>query len=164
MQHEDVGELIEYLFWARDRILAASAGLTESEFRSEATVTTRSLRATLAHQIECEWAWRIRLSVGSFPEGDVVATDYATLDAIIDRWRSEERELRSWFAGLSDLDLATKPPGDDNPLVLWRYLAYVVNHGTQQFAEAAVLLTRLGHSPGEIGFLAFCSSPGVLTA
>ena len=163
MRHEDVGELIEYLYWARDRILTASAALTESEFRSEATVTTRSLRATLAHQIECEWAWRIRLSAGSFPKGDLVPTDFATLDAIIDRWRSEERELRSWVAGLSDRDLATKPPGDDNPMAMWRYLAYVVNHGTQQFAEAAVLLTRLGHSPGEIGYLAFCSSPGVLT-
>jgi hypothetical protein len=28
---------------------------------------------------------------------------------------------------------------------------YVVNHGTRQFTEAAVLLTRLGRSPGEIG-------------
>ena len=30
---------------------------------------------------------------------------------------------------------------------------------TAQFTEAAVLLTRLGHSPGELGFLAFCSRP-----
>jgi hypothetical protein len=42
-------------------------------------------------------------------------------------------------------------------------LLYVVNHGTQQFAEAAVQLTRLGHSPGEIGYLAFCFSPGIAT-
>ena len=85
MRHEDVGELIEYLYWARDRILAASAALTDSEFRSRATVTTRSLRATLAHQIECEWAWRIRLSAGSFPKGDLVPTDFATLDAVVGR-------------------------------------------------------------------------------
>jgi hypothetical protein len=38
----------------------------------------------------------------------------------------------------------------------WRHLVYLVNHGTQQFSEAAVLLTRLGHSPGEIGYLDFC--------
>jgi uncharacterized damage-inducible protein DinB len=40
-------------------------------------------------------------------------------------------------------------------MALWRCLAYLVNHGTQQFAEAAVLLTRLGQSPGEIGCLAY---------
>lgn len=43
----------------------------------------------------------------------------------------------------------------------WRY--HLVNHGTQQFTEAAVLLSRLGHTPGEIGFLAFCSNPGIAT-
>ena len=158
MRHEDVGELIEYLFWVRDRILAATAALTPTEFRSGDAVTTRSLRATLAHQIECEWAWRIRLSQGAFPDGDVVPADYPTLDALADRWGQEERALRAWFGGLSDRDLAARPPGDGNPLARWRYLLYVVNHGTQQFTEAAVLLTRLGHSPGEIGYLEFCSS------
>lgn len=44
-----------------------------------------------------------------------------------------------------------------------RYLLYVVIHGIQQLTEAAVLLTRLGHSPGEIGYLAFCSNPGLPT-
>lgn len=159
MRHEEVGELIEYLFWVRDRILAASAELTDGEFQSRETVTTRDLRATLVHQLENEWAWRIRLSEGAFPVGDLLPTDYPTLDALVARWHREERDLRAWFDGLSDRDLETRPPGDDNTQALWRYLLYVVNHGTQQFAEAAVLLTRLGHSPGEIGYLAFCSNP-----
>jgi uncharacterized damage-inducible protein DinB len=158
MRHEEVGEFIDYLFWMRDRILAAAAALTEGEFRSADAVATRNLRATLVHQLECEWAWRIRLSGGSFPEGDLVPADYPTLDTLVDRWRREELELRTWFAGLSDRDLASKPSGDGNPLALWRYLVYVVNHGTQQFSDAAALLTRLGHSPGEIGYLAFCES------
>jgi uncharacterized damage-inducible protein DinB len=164
MRHEDVGDLIEYLFWMRDRILAASAELTDGEFRASETVTSRDLRATLAHQLENEWAWRIRLKEGSFPVGDVLPADYPTLDALVARWRRDEGSLRAWFDSLSDRDLATQPPGDDSPLALWRYLVYVVNHGTQQFAEAAVLLTCLGHSAGEIGYLAFCSGPGVSPA
>ena len=32
---------------------------------------------------------------------------------------------------------------------------HLVSHGIQQFSEAAVLLTRAGHSPGDIGFLEF---------
>jgi uncharacterized damage-inducible protein DinB len=160
MRHEDLGELVEYLFWMRDRILAAAAGLTDIEFRSSDTVTTRDLRATLVHQLENEWAWRIRLSEGEFPVGDILPTDYPTLDVLADRWRREKREFRAWFDDLSDADLATQPSGDDHPFALWRYLLYVVNHGTQQFTEAAALLTRLGHSPGEIGYLAFRSDPG----
>lgn len=157
MRHEDVVELIEYLFWLRDRILAASATLTEREFGSGETVTHRDLRGTLVHQLENEWAWRIRLSEGSFPSGDVLETETPTLGTLVDRWRREEQAWRAWLGGLSDGDLTVPPPGDDNPLLLWRYLVYVVNHGTQQFSEAAVLLTRLGHSPGEIGYLSFCA-------
>jgi uncharacterized damage-inducible protein DinB len=158
VRHRDVGEQIEYLFWARDRILEAASGLTPGEFRSIETVTNRSLRATLAHQVECEWAWRIRLSRGEFPDGDVLPTDFPTIDSLRDRWKQEERALRAWFEGLTDGDLAARPPGDGHPLSRWRYLLYVVNHGTQQFTEAAVLLTRLGRSPGEIGYLEFLST------
>ena len=158
MRHEEVAEQIEYLFWMRDRILAASAELTDDQFTAAESVTIRDLRATLAHQLENEWAWRIRLEEGSFPDGDILPADYPTLGALVARWCREEAGLRAWFDGLSDADLGRRPPGADDALARWRYLLAVVNHGTQQFSEAAVLLTRLGHSPGEISFLAFCST------
>lgn len=75
MRHEDVGALLDYLHWVRDRILATCGSLSESEFRPDATTVTRSLRATLVHQLENEWAWRIRLTGGSFPAGDLVPAD-----------------------------------------------------------------------------------------
>jgi len=157
MRHDDVREQLDYLAWVRDRVLTAAAALTDDEFRSSDTVTTRDLRGTLAHQLECEWAWRVRLTEGAFPEGDVLPASFPTLAALADRWGREASELRLWFDRLSEGDLAASPPGPDSPLPTWRYLFYVVNHGTAQFAEAAVLLTRLGHSPGELGYLAFCS-------
>lgn len=160
MQHEDLGALIDYGYWVRDRVLAAAASVPERAFRSADTVATRDLRATLVHQLENEWAWRVRLSEGTFPDGDLVPADYPTLALLVDHWHREERALRTWFDGLSDPALAERPPGDDNVLPTWRYLVYVVTHGIQQFSEAAVLLTRLGHSPGEIGFLEFSASHG----
>lgn len=159
MRHEDVGALLDYLYWVRDRILVACGPLSESEFNSDATMVTRSLRATLVHQLENEWAWRIRLTEGTFPSGDLIPADSPTLEALARHWHREEQALRTWFEGVSDLQLITRPPGDDNVLPLWQSLVYVVTHGIQQFTEAAVLLTRLGHSPGEIGFLRFCSDP-----
>lgn len=156
VRHDEVGEALEYLFWARDRILSAAQGLTDEEFRRDDTVTTRSLRATLVHQLECEWAWRIRLTFGSFPERGLVPESFETLGRLVERWLREERALRVWFEGLSEADLGAVPPQGSSPLSRARHLIYLVNHGTQQFSEAAVLLTRLGHSPGEIGYLAFC--------
>ena len=37
---------------------------------------------------------------------------------------------------------------------LWIYVMHPISHGSQQFSEV-VLLTRAGHSPGEIGFLEY---------
>lgn len=153
MLRDEVGDALAYLYWARDRI-ARAAARPHAAFRSEKPSATRSLRATLAHQVENEWAWRLRLRDGRFPSGDVVPEDDPTLGALLDRWHQEEREMRAWFAGLTEADLAARP--EDLPAT-WRCLLYGVNHGTQQFTEAALLLTQLGHSPGEIGYLAFCS-------
>lgn len=155
MQHEDVVALVDHLYWVRDRILTAAASMPEAEFRTPETSATRDLRATLVHQLENEWAWRIRLDSGAFPDNGLDPEDYPAPDVLAERWRREEHELRAWLGQLSDAQLAACPPGDDDLLPLWRYLVYVVTHGIAQFTEAAVILTRLGRSPGEIGFLRF---------
>jgi uncharacterized damage-inducible protein DinB len=161
MRHDEMGELVDYLFWVRDQVLAATASLADAEFRSGETVTTRDLSATLVHQLENEWAWRIRLSEGEFPAEGLDPEDYPALEVLVKRWHHEEQELRTWFERVSDRQLDTRPPGAENVLALWQYLVYVVTHGIQQFSEAAVLLTRLDHSPGEIGFLRFNSDRGL---
>ncbi len=157
MHRSEVAEALAYLYWARDRIVSAAGALSDEEFRKGEPAATRSLRSTLAHQVENEWAWRVRLSQGAFPAGDIAPGDYPTLSALMERWRHEERELLAWVDGLSEGDLAATPPGTDNLPATWRCLLYVVNHGTQQFTEAALVLTWLGRSPGDIGYLAFCS-------
>jgi uncharacterized damage-inducible protein DinB len=152
-----VAEAIDFLYWMRDRVVAAAGQLTDTEFCCDTPRATRSLRGTLAHQIECEWAWRIRLGSGAFPDGDVVAAEFASVGSLMRRWMVEEQCLRTLLTALDDAALEGPPPGPDNPLAMWRYLLYVVNHGTQQLTEAALLLTQLGHSPGDLGYLAFCA-------
>lgn len=63
--------------------------------------------------------------------------------------------MRSWIDGLTDEQLAAPPPGELSPLPLSSYVMHLLSHGIQQFSEAAVLLRRSGHSPGDIGFLEF---------
>ncbi len=159
MDRASIGEALEYLYWARDRIAVAAAALTDAEFCCEVPRATRTLRGTLAHQVECEWAWRIRLGQGAFPHGDVLPDDFATLGDLLARWRLDESALLALVDGLSDADLEANVTVGAGSVATWRCILYVVNHGTQQFTEAALLLTQLGHSPGEIGYLAFCSRP-----
>jgi uncharacterized damage-inducible protein DinB len=152
-------ELFDYLYWARDRVLDAAAGLSESEFVAPETVTNRDLRATLVHELDVQWSWRERLrGVPSEVWGELVelkADDYPTVESVAEHWHRDETEMRAWLGALADADLAAPPPNERPRFPLSYYVLHLVSHGIQQFSEAAVLLTRAGHSPGDIGFLEF---------
>ncbi len=156
MRKDDVALLFDYLFWLRDRILAAAAQLPLTDFTSTETVATRDLRATLVHELDVQWSWRERLGAGAFPDADdLKPQDYETVAAVADHWRREEAEMRRWLDSLTEEQLGAPPPGKPDELLLWYYAMHLLSHGIQQFSEAAVLLTQAGHSPGDTGFLQF---------
>jgi uncharacterized damage-inducible protein DinB len=162
MQKADVDVLVDYLYWMRDRILTAAEKLEHAWFVSPETVTTRDLRATLVHELDVEWSWRERLRGASAESWDSTAElkpqDYPSLEAVAEHWRRDEAEMRSWIDGLTDADLTSPPPGAEDQYPLWYYVMHLVSHATQQLSDAAVLLTRAGRSPGDIGFLEFAEA------
>jgi uncharacterized damage-inducible protein DinB len=160
MRTAEATTLFDYLYWARDAILGAAAQLDDAAFTSPETVTNRDLRATLVHELDVQWSWRERLRGADWGEwgedAELRAEDYPTVSDVIEHWRRDEAEMRTWLAGLTDADLDAPPVRDeDRGQPLWIYVMHLISHGMQQFSEAAVLLTRAGHSPGEIGFLEF---------
>jgi uncharacterized damage-inducible protein DinB len=43
--------------------------------------------------------------------------------------------------------------GSENKRLRWVMMLHVVNHGTQHRSEVALMLTILGHSPGDMEIL-----------
>jgi len=87
-------------------------------------------------------------------------TDYPTAKALIDHWRRDEYEMKAWLTTLDDERLSQVH--DLNPgstpterFPLWYYLLHIHAHTQQQMSDAAVLLTRMRQSPGNIDFLDF---------
>ncbi len=163
MRVSEATTLFDYLYWIRDRILRAAAELEDDEFTAPDTVTNRDLRATLVHELDVQWSWRERLRGADWEEwgesAELRGEDYPTVAAIAEHWARDERETRVWLAGLADDDLDAPPVRDeDRAQPLWIFVMHLVSHGIQQFSEAAVLLSRAGHSPGDIGFLEFIQS------
>jgi uncharacterized damage-inducible protein DinB len=118
-----------------------------------------SLRATLVHMLSAEWIWRSRWQ-GTSPMEDLREEDLPTLRALRERWREEERQMRAFLATLGEEDVQrvveyTNTKGQTYAAPLWQMMGHLVNHGTQHRSEAAMLLSRLGHSPGDMDLLIF---------
>jgi uncharacterized damage-inducible protein DinB len=162
MRISEATALFDYLYWTRDAILAAAAELDAGEFTGTDTVTTRDLRATLVHELDVQWSWRERLKGADWdewgPDADLTADDYPTIESLREHWTRDEADMRAWLASLTDADLDAPPVREEDRLPLWHFVMHLISHGIQQFSEAAVLLTRAGHSPGDIGFLEFVAS------
>ena len=164
MTVDEATTLFEHLYWTRDRLLDAVSGLDASAFTSAETVTHRDLRATLVHELDVQWSWRERLKGADWeewgPDAELTADDYPTPASLVEHWHRDEDVMREWLDGLTDADLDAPPVRDEDRQPLWQYVMHLYSHGLQQFSEAAVLLTRLGHSPGDIGFLEFVQATG----
>jgi uncharacterized damage-inducible protein DinB len=160
MNHSDVVTLFDHLYFIRDHVLDA-ADDAAVPFGDEPAPTIRNLRATLVHELDVEWSWRVRLRQDdrrdfSSADEDLRPEDFATLRALRERWAADEVEMRAWLDSLSDDDLAgpcrTERSGS-HPF--WFHLQHLYSHGIQQLSDAAVLLTAAGRSPGELDFLEF---------
>lgn len=158
MQRSDITILFDAMYWTNGKLLDAAGRLTPGQFAAASDATTRDLRATLVHELDVEWSWRLDLQ-GRIDEDEAELNpeDFPDVASLRERWEEDEAEMRAWLGTLSDGDLESEVASaftrDRRPL--WHYLVHILTHATQQQADAATLLTAAGHSPGEIGFLEF---------
>jgi len=160
MHKSDIQLLNAYNDWATARVLQAAEQAGATAFTAPAGLSHGSLRGTLVHILAAEIIWRQRWQAQSSPSSLLTGGEFANLEDLRQRWTVEEQARRAYLDGLADVDLNRtlhyqNTRGIAYQNVLWQLIVHVVNHGTQFRAEAAVALTRLGHSPGDLDLLAF---------
>ena len=88
---------------------------------------------------------------------DFRADGFADGGALRARWAAELAAMRAHLATLTDDDRAGPyrftRQRTAHELPRWAIFAQLVTHSTQHRAEAAALLTDLGHSPDDLDFL-----------
>jgi len=151
--------LYDYNCWANAKILEAAEQVSEAQFIEETPESHGSLRGTLVHVLGAEWIWRSRWQ-GTSPTENLREEDLPTREALRERWREEERQVRAFLNALHEEEVQrvvqyTNTIGQTYAAPLWQMMGHLVNHGTQHRSEAAVILSRLGYSPGDLDVLIF---------
>jgi uncharacterized damage-inducible protein DinB len=153
-----IRELYDYNCWANERILSAVAGVPAEQFAS-ARLGYCNLRDTLVHVFSAERRWRSRWQ--GQPNAPMLTVEDVPTPAVLRQlWEAEQPIMRVYLATLCDLDLSdtisySTAKGRTITSTRWHTMVHMINHGTQHRAELALLLTELGHSPGNIDLNVF---------
>jgi uncharacterized damage-inducible protein DinB len=151
MDLQDVHTLIDFHYWARDRMLDAVEPLTAEQFTRNLGSSFGSVRDTVAHIYAAEWIWLCRWqgeSPTGLPSPDIFP-DVATARA---KWREHEATLRGFFEnvdreGINRVIEFKTSAGTAMAFVLWQMLQHVVNHASYHRGQVTTLLRQLGAAP-----------------
>ena len=155
---EGIRNLYAYSAWANARILDTAEQLTPEQFTSSGDGFD-SIRDTLVHTASAQWLWLERWRETS-PRELWDPAGFADVAALRIRWEEVEAAMSEYVATLRERDLArvvsyVNFQGERWAYPLWQQLLHQVNHATQHRSEAALLLTRLGYSPGWLDLLVY---------
>jgi len=157
---EEFLTLFDYNFWANEKILAAAGQISQHEFKAPAGLSHDSICGAMAHVLAAEMVWRQRCQLGYSPTSLLTGDDIDDLESLRARWEPEMAAWQPYLAQLTESDLQAQvqyrtTSGQVKYDPCWQLLLHVVNHGTQFRSEAAVALSRIGHSPGNLDLIAY---------
>ena len=155
----DLQALYDYCYWANGKLLEVVAQLTPEQFTEPAGGSYGSVRNTLVHVLSAEWGWLDRCG-GAKRGPALVATDYPTVTALIERWRQVEADIREFLSNLSDEDLGrivnfSFGNGPKYAIRLGELMHHAAIHGIHHRGQVALLLRSLGQVPGNFDILLY---------
>ena len=151
MTLQELQALVDYHYWARDRLLDAVEPLTPEQFTRNLGNSFPSVRDTLTHLYGAECVWCARwdgASPATLPDSGALA-DVA---AIRRAWSEQERTLRALLDRLGEEGIG-RPieyrgfDGRVQAQPFWQMLQHLVNHGSYHRGQVTTMLRQLGAAP-----------------
>ena len=160
MTHEELRTLLDYHYWARDRILAAAGRLTAEQYTRRLESSFPSVRATLCHIYLADLIWYRRWQ-GLPTPASVAAEPYEDIPALRRAWEELETHYRAYLDSLGDEGVRrtlsyTLLSGAAGSSVIWQMMQHVVNHASYHRGQVTTMLRQLGAEPPEtVDLMAF---------
>jgi uncharacterized damage-inducible protein DinB len=149
MRREDAMNLVDYHYWARDRMIDAIEPLTPEQYAKDLASSFTSVRDTVVHIYGVELNWYLRW-VGSSPTGFPDASAFPDLRSLRSAWRDNEQNVRLLVDSLAAANQLNRVlryrtfDGQEMESVFSHMLQHVVNHATYHRGQVTTMLRQLG--------------------
>jgi uncharacterized damage-inducible protein DinB len=130
---EDIRTVVDYHYWARNRMLEALAKLTPDQFTRQLSNSFPSIRDTVVHLYTADWGWHL-LWQGQPLTEPPAADSFPDLASVQSAWQDQERKVRAFVEDLLEVDIGR----------FWWKLLHLVNHGSYHRGQVTTLLRQLG--------------------
>ena len=146
----------EYNVWANDRLLVVASGLSADELAAGRGASFGSILDSFVHVVGAQIFWLQRWKSDNACGSALADEDKTSFAKVRAAFRDSHAGIREYVAGLAREQL--DEPQDyfdsrgERSRPLWQLMTHVANHGTYHRGEIAMMLTGLGHSPGDLDF------------
>ena len=147
----DFESLVRYHDWASRRLLDTAALLTPTQLETGA-LSQGTLLATLRHVADVSQSW-LCSAAGEPDLTEQQMEQFAGLASLRAFWLAEDERLLAFVRSVTDLNIEVTPSSKKRPYKICQVLFHIVNHRMDHGNEIGWYMTRLGHSPGEMGFV-----------
>jgi uncharacterized damage-inducible protein DinB len=151
MNYDDLRTLLDYHYWARDRMLAALDALPTDRFMRDLGSSFKSARDTAAHIYGAEWVWYQRW-LGDSPTSTVPFDRFGDTQSLRTAWIDLERQVRTFLEQLGPAGIERTFEyrlfnGAAGRSVFWQMLQHVVNHASYHRGQITTMIRQLGAAP-----------------
>jgi uncharacterized damage-inducible protein DinB len=153
MTLQDLRTMLDYHYWARDRLLDALEALTPDQLRRDLGSSFKSIHETMVHTYAAEWAWYSRWN-GNSPTALLPADQFPDLAAIRWSWTELEAKMRTFLDQVGDEGIGRVfdyklLSGQAGSTPFWQMLQHVVNHASYHRGQVTTMLRQLGAAPAK---------------
>ena len=151
MNLTDLRMLVDYHYWARDRVLDAAERLTPEQVLKPLGNSFSSVRDTLVHLYGADWIWCARWE-GESPTALPAPDGFPDVATIRRTWTEHEPRVRAVLNRLGE-DGIQRPmeyrttDGRQQAQIFWHQLQHVVNHGSYHRGQVTTMMRQLGVAP-----------------
>lgn len=151
MRFDELHTLLEYHYWARDRLLAAVEQLSQEQLMSDRGNSFPSIYDTLVHLYGADWIWWSRWE-GTSPTALPASDQFPDLPALRTAWRENEVRVRALVQRLGE-DGIQRPmmyrgwDGKEQAQIFWQMFQHLVNHGSYHRGQITTMLRQIKAAP-----------------